>query len=292
MKIMRKLTITLGILALTVGCGELLSEDQATNESEVSEINSDETESISRSSDFDYNREFPSDGQSSKLQFSLTYAEGSALRMDEEVEGEEISKKPSDIPKDDKAKDKAEEDKEDEAMVKGCSEFYGKDRANIIRISGSKQVVDITPSDIIAIKITGNKNLARLVVGAPSEDEEVSSASLLEDSGEAPTAGTPAGEELLLPKAMGICVWLAGNQPKVEVDLSDVMVGKLGVVSRGNQASTDVKVNKGAEIVGLMTNFRGNKGSLTISGEGDYPCPNDENSSIKSLKHTITCEEK
>lgn len=69
----------------------------------------------------------------------------------------------------------------------------------------------------------------------------------------------------------GLCLFLTAHQSQAQVSL-DVNVGRLVYIGRGDQSKGIVEVKTNRKLSSLAADLAGNKPSLRLFGEGDYPC--------------------
>jgi len=154
--------------------------------------------------------------------------------------GSGTSSDSSTIPPQEKGKGK---DKKSGSGASGaCSKALGIP-AEKIKIAGSGKVVELTSSDALAVKLTGNKNTFKLKLESPGEGAKIS----------------------------GICIFIAGNLGQIKVE-SNASIGQIYVKQRGNQPRVSFKMGEGVSVDSIQTDLNGNKPSLTIEGAGSFDC--------------------
>ncbi len=131
------------------------------------------------------------------------------------------------------------EGKSDEAE---CASVAGVGQ-NRVKVAGSQKDISLTPTEALAIRLTGNLNKVTLKLSATL-----------------PTTKLPA-----------VCIFVAGNQNKISMDVN-MVVGKIYVRARGNQALVEAQVNKDGVIEDLQIDANGHSPQIVMKGEGKYPC--------------------
>lgn len=157
-----------------------------------------------------------------------------------------------------------------ESEIAQCSKLFGQ-KVDGVKISGSSSHVDLSPSQFLAVKMTGNKNSANLLVTVSPDDDTTGDLNLDDE--------TPYDIE-------GLCIIVAGNQPTVNVVVNDAKIGSVYYVATGNGAKANFEVKDGASMHSFKGIVKGNAGSLLITGEGDYSCAD---MSVKGNAETPTC---
>ncbi len=332
---MKHIILTILFIGLTSACSnpldQIAGDDQKTNDSNEEEspntVNDKNTTTVSNGQDVD--SKFNSDKKST-YKIVLSNEQSSMALLDEEEGEEETEEGEEETEEGEEETEEGEEetevgeeetevgeegdDEEDEEHIAACSKFFGKNPTDIVKVSGTNQEVEVAMSQVLAIKITGNQNIAKLTMAAVEEEEAAALTKAKEkgksadakpqnkgqadgeEDAEAESEETeseeemPAGEEVLAEGMYGICVFIAGNETKFEASLSGLTIGKIGVIGKGNQPKVEVNVGEGAEVMDLMANLSGNQGSMTITGEGTYPCPS-EGAQLKGNENSITCGE-
>lgn len=122
-----------------------------------------------------------------------------------------------------------------------CGKIIGVDQSQIVHVSGNMNNITIRSTSVLALRITGNQSKVTL--------------DLSKTTGSIP----------------GICVFLAGNQPHIDIDLG-VSVGRMLYVARGNQASGSIRMESSGDIKSSFFDLRGNSPSVMISGASDALC--------------------
>jgi len=222
-----------------------------------------------------------------KYKIAVTVDESAALK----------GKKASDEVAEEEAED-ADDESKDQGQCKG---FFGDGEvADVIKVAGSKQTVEVNAEDAIALRITGNQNIVNIsFIGEDSGEEEEVAAQLAdpeveietgtvsdstpdsaagdgEENGEEGTGSDGAGtegEEVALPQFKGICIFMAGNQAKANVTVKNAQLGKFGLIARGNQAEMNLSVGAKGEVSEFFIDGKGNEPVLNVEGEGKYSCP-------------------
>ena len=126
---------------------------------------------------------------------------------------------------------------------KQCAKKLGID-AKGIHLSKSLQQQTLEIGDSFAAKITGNQNTLTLNVNSNSENASIS----------------------------GICVFITGNMNRLVIN-SSVTIDSIYIKARGNQVKADMSISEGAAIGSILLDDRGNQPQITLSGPGNYPCP-------------------
>lgn len=163
----------------------------------------------------------------------------------EVAENEESDEGEDEMEKAEESED-AEVEEATEKELAQCSEHFGKTVTGI-QISGKESHTDVEPSDLIAVKMSGNRASINLLLTAEEGAE-----------------GVPAIE--------GICLIVSGNKPTANVVINGVTVGKMYYLASGNDSSANVEVKEGASITDLAATLNGNAGQLQITGAGTYNC--------------------
>lgn len=194
------------------------------------------------------------------------------------------------------------DDEDSDSKVQGqCKGFFGDGEvADVIKVAGSKQVVEVNAADAIALRIAGNQNIVSIAfIGEAVESEEEQAAAQLaepnveietgtvsdsspdsaagdgdeaEGASEGEGTGTD-GEVAEVPAFKGICIFMAGNQATANVKVENANLGKFGLIARGNQAEMNLTVGDKGEVSDFFIDGKGNEPVLNISGEGKYSCP-------------------
>ncbi len=126
-----------------------------------------------------------------------------------------------------------------------CARRHGVGRDRIMVVS-STTAMQITGDDrVVAIKLVGNQSRLDLVIAAQN-----------------PRAGG---------RLAGLCIFLAGNQSRIEVD-ARIDIGMLYYKGRGNLSAGLFRVAAGATLDTLDVDLAGNQASLDLLGDGDHPC--------------------
>jgi hypothetical protein len=122
-----------------------------------------------------------------------------------------------------------------------CGKIIGVDQSQIIHISGNLSQINIRPTSVIALKINGNLSKVSLDLSK--------------------TTGS----------IQGICLFLAGNQPNLDLDLG-VTVGRLLYVARGNRSLSSIRLEASGDIRSSFFDLRGNSPSVVLSGASNLLC--------------------
>lgn len=121
-----------------------------------------------------------------------------------------------------------------------------------LHIAGSSKLESMSINKGLVAKVTGNQNRLNLNI-----------------SGEG--------------KIPGVCVFLAGNKNELHLK-TQLSLANILLISRGNQSKAYIQVEKGSSVDSINWDARGNQASLSIQGEGDYPCP------VSGFQGQLSCE--
>lgn len=122
-----------------------------------------------------------------------------------------------------------------------CGAIMGVDQSQIVHLSGNMPSLTIRAASVISVKITGHQSALNL---------DLSKAS-----------GAIAG----------ICLFAAGDQPKIDVALG-LTVGRFVYVARGNQASLNLHLETSGDIKSSVFDAKGSGPTMSITGASDQMC--------------------
>lgn len=149
------------------------------------------------------------------------------------------------MPPEDDGDDSGSEDPIDEvdhAELGKCSKYLGINARRIhVASRGNERI--ISTNEALAVKVTGTHNSVQIILTG-------------EDQNEVP----------------GVCVFAAGNIAQVKID-NQLVLKKLVVIGRGNQALIEINTQAGASIDDSVIDLAGNKTKVVFKGAGDYECP-------------------
>jgi len=127
--------------------------------------------------------------------------------------------------------------------IRECGRQFGRNVDRIV-IAGRHRSVTLSASTVVAVKVVGNQNAVTINV-----DSSATAAS-------------------------GVCIFAAGNQPKVKVEVkSGCKLGKVYYKGRGNQSYAHVEVEAQGKLEAVEADLNGHKAAFAISGAGSYPKP-------------------
>ncbi|MBC7658697.1 MAG: hypothetical protein H7249_03230 [Chitinophagaceae bacterium] len=138
--------------------------------------------------------------------------------------------------------------------VGDCAKLAGVS-SDQVKVNGSVKDIKLTSQQPLALKVTGNKNLVTLNLATQAPATQVKA----------------------------ICLFLAGNQNSVNI-LVGIHVGAIFVKARGHLAKVEIQTTKDSVIESIDMDAQGNGGSLSIAGEGSFPCD--------GLNPSIICQRK
>jgi hypothetical protein len=150
----------------------------------------------------------------------------------------------------------------DDDEVAACLKLESADHESL-RVIGSKNSELVKSTDVTAVKLTGNH--ASLEVNFEGSEERDTIA--------------------------GLCIFAAGNQAKVDVNLTGMKLGRLVYVGRGNQPSVTVHIDKSSELAKVYADLRGNNSTLSVQVDkgGKFDCAA---AYVHSKKGTFSCNNK
>ncbi len=167
--------------------------------------------------------------------------------------------------------DTGEEDEDDgaedlsEDELEACGDLYDGSH-DIVRVAGNQQVVTLTPTDVLAVKVTGNRNQVSVTL----EEVDAKTGTKTGATGTTGSTGDSGADE---PDFAGLCFLLAGNQARATVANVDARLGTFAYLGRGNQPEAVLDIQKAASVDDFRVDLAGNGGKLVITGDGDYTCP-------------------
>lgn len=143
---------------------------------------------------------------------------------------------------------------DDAALAKACGKHFRGKAKQIAMLSGEGGKVSVGPETVLAVRVSGNQRTLQL--------------------------NFAAGE-----KIAGLCVFAAGNQPRIAVN-SALDMKALVYVARGNSTSGTIHFD-GNSVDESVIDLGGNSQTLAISGLGSEPC---DSANVKGNGHMLTCE--
>jgi hypothetical protein len=142
-------------------------------------------------------------------------------------------------------------DKISSEELAACAKLQGsKDKG--IKVLGASDKETIKSDEITAIKLVGNHP-----------------AQVLNYVGEDIVAETDKTTQMA-----GLCIFAAGNQANLTINLSKIALGRLVFVGRGNQPVVHVNVDAKSELTKAFADLRGNNALLgiTVEAGGKFDC--------------------
>lgn len=156
---------------------------------------------------------------------------------------------------------------------------------DFVVVTGNQQVVDLAPSDVLAVKIAGNRNEVFVTLEPEPPTTFTTTTGFTTTTSFTTTPGTTTRPE---PDFAGLCFVLSGNQARATVEVFQVALGSFAYIGRGNQPELALHVAGAASVGDVWVDLAGNGGTMTISGDGDYTCPDPE---IAGNAGPVICEE-
>lgn len=269
MPIIKRHPIMTGLLALLAAC-------QGSPDSAPSNSGNNEAVGVERAG---------------KYLYSVTFDDGLSLADDTD---------------DEQSPNKAK-DKPSKAEIHACSAYFRSD-ATAVKVAGHNKNIELAPTDLLAVRITGKHNQVKVTIKALAEgtdtatttstttstettissDSETEQNALADTQEADPEQSTPRAPESeydtaqsesdtvrALPELFGICFFLAGREPTAKVAIQGFKLGQFGFITRGKGATGEIDIAADASVGNFLLDIGRNGGGLTISGEGEFTCPTD-----------------
>lgn len=149
----------------------------------------------------------------------------------------------------------AKKEQDEAAELAACGKLAHVKAEQVLEVGDSD--ASIKPGSVVALRLTGNMPSLKLNLVSK---EKVS--------------------------VGAVCLFLAGNQAKVDVVLSNVELGKLIYVGRGNQPIVSATVDETSAIKTIEADLAGNQAKLVVGGAGSFPC---EKARLRGNKTEFVC---
>jgi len=122
-----------------------------------------------------------------------------------------------------------------------CAKLYGVDKGDVVGIT-SQGNQTVAPGSVLAAHVNGNNSKVTITLTGESD-----------------------------MNIAGICIYAAGNQPEVQVNVG-VKLGGLFYRGRGNSSKGFIYVRELGSVETLIADLAGNSAMLQVNGPGSYSC--------------------
>jgi hypothetical protein len=125
-----------------------------------------------------------------------------------------------------------------------CAAHFGVSSQKVV-VAGNQTTEsrNIDDASIVAVKLTGNKTELNLLIQSLNGNNAM----------------------------QGLCIFLAGNQTRVQVALETHLRG-LVVYARGNQASAQINLGSSGSLGALYADLKGNEPQIAVQTNGQFAC--------------------